>query len=166
MDLERFTGRSYEFHPQGLVEVGYGNAASVGRNALIGSDGLYTCLGVVLLDEELVSLAHFPIEDRFWVVTDDERETGGVRTFDELIDFLFSQHELVSDTTAAVLVGGVEGQSEVLSSRVEEELIRRGVAQISHRGPHSEKVEWDLRVRQGIVSVSARRRHLKLTNTL
>ena len=159
MDLERVAGRGYEFSPQGFVGVGYGGAESVERSALVGTDALYTCVGVVLLDEDVVSLAHFPVEERFKVFVEGNGKSGyQTRTFNELADLLFEQHGLVSESTRAVIVGGVEGQSEVLTSRVEEELMRRGVVQITHRGQHSERVEWDLRVRQGEVTVSARKR--------
>ena len=159
MVLERVAGRSYEFHPQELLKVFYGGAESVERSALVGTDALYTCVGVVLLDEDVVSLAHFPVEGRFKIIGNGVQFFGKEnRTFGELAELLFSKHGPVTEQTAAVIVGGVEGDSDELIGRLEEELRRRGVNNISRKGPHSQKVEWDLRVRQGEVTFSARRR--------
>jgi hypothetical protein len=160
MDLERVAGRSCEFYPHGLVKVFYGGAESVERSSLVGTDALYTCVGVVLLDEDVVSLAHFPVEGRFKIIGNGVQFIGKEnRTFGELAELLFSKHGPVTEQTSAVMAGGVEGESGELLRRLEDELRRRGVNNISQRGPHSQKVEWDLRIRKGEVAVSAHRRH-------
>ena len=160
MDLERFTGRRYEFHPQELVKVFYGEAESAERSALVGTDALYSCVAVVLLDDDVVSLAHFPVEERFPILGTGVQFFGEEqRTFGELAELLFSKHGPVTEQTSAVMAGGVEGESDELLRRLVDELRRRGVNNISQRGPHSQKVEWDLKVSQGEVAVSAHRRH-------
>ena len=134
--------------PKEAVEINFGEAKRVNRNELIKTgDALNECVGVVLMNQDNVAFAHFPLENRFNVI--DSRGKEIKRTFQALSDLLFSKFGTVSQDTEAVIVSGREGKSEGLIRRIRKMLEKKDIQKIKVEGPHSERVAWDVSVDKG-----------------
>ena len=61
--------------PKEAVEINFGEAKRVNRNELIKTgDALNECVGVVLMNQDNVAFAHFPLENRFNVIDSRGKE--------------------------------------------------------------------------------------------
>lgn len=160
MVLERDNYGRLEHSVYGFVEVHYGEVASTDLGGRIGTDALESCVAVVLFGEEVLSLAHFPLEDPYPVFSYNGHEIiSENETHRELADLMFSQHGPVSEDTEAMIIGGVEGLSEPLIEKLQGMLGERGIKDSEVKGPHSEDVLWYVRVKHGGVTIVEERSH-------
>jgi chemotaxis receptor (MCP) glutamine deamidase CheD len=160
MTLEKYNEERLTLQEE--VPVLYGGAESVGIGESIRTVGLFSCVGVVLMDNETVAVAHFPLPALFSFYELNEYgevTRKGTRTFEELVDELFSKFGSVSGDIRAYVIGGVEGISSFLIDKIVEAVGDRDVYSVETKGPHSRKEEWDVRVEKGKVKVNSRKRH-------
>jgi hypothetical protein len=146
-------------HP--VVTVPYGDVNVIPIENTIQTKWLLSCLGVILLDEKNVALAHIPAGDPFIVV--DERIPGYRieirRTFEQLTDKLLSMYGNKTTRTHAYIVGGVDRSSENAVDKITHVLLQWGLRkeEIERWGPHDKEIEWDVTVCRGSVSVTPKK---------
>ncbi len=149
-------------HP--VVTVPYGDADIIPIEQTIQTKGLYSCLGVILIDKKNVALAHIPAVDPFAVL--DESVPGYAtaypRTFGQLTDKLLSMYGNKTTGTHAHIVGGFDQSSEDIIDKITHVLLQWGLrkAKIKRWGPHDKEIEWDVTVCRGFVFVTPRKAFL------
>jgi chemotaxis receptor (MCP) glutamine deamidase CheD len=147
-----------------VVTVPYGEAAVIPVDQAIQTKGLYSCLGVILLDEKNVALAHMPATEQFAVL--DESIPGYVtaypRTFGQLTEKLLRLYGTKTRSTRAYIVGGMDQSSEDLAEKMTRELVRWGLRKekITRWGPHDKEIAWDLTVCRGKVFITTKQAFL------
>ena len=144
-----------------VVAVPYGDVDIIPKDKTIQTQGLYACLGVVLMDEKKVVLAHIPTVEPFAVC--DYDTPGHIvvnpRTFEQLTDKLLYIFGNKTENTHACLVGGVKDISEETIKKITDTLVKWGLRkeQIELIGPHDKEAEWSLIISQGKLFVQSKK---------
>jgi chemotaxis receptor (MCP) glutamine deamidase CheD len=144
-----------------VVTVPYGDVGVIPIEQTIQTKGLLSCLGVILVDEKNVALAHIPAGDPFTVV--DERIPGYRieirRTFEQLTDKLLRMYGNKTTRTHAHIVGGFDQSSEDIVEKITHVLLQWGLRkeEIERWGPHDEETEWDVTVVRGYVFITRKK---------
>lgn len=139
------------------VNVPYGEVRSVDKHGSIRTTRLYSCVGLILMDNERVALAHVPIMDEFAILR--RNEEGMVverKTFSQLMDELFTTSKLNLEDTKAIIVGGVKELSLHRVEEIRKILKDKGVNEANERTLYSKNTELDVSVKNGEVGIISR----------
>lgn len=139
--------------------VNYGEAEVFPIEEKVNLTDLYACVASILMDNQSVGAAHFPVGESFGVC---RRDDDGIyfiqRTFLELRDILFKKYGPALEETRGYIFGGVKGKSEPLIKKINKELKDFGVKKIKKRGPHSKFVTWDSMIDMGNIKIGSRKK--------
>jgi chemotaxis receptor (MCP) glutamine deamidase CheD len=152
---------------QPVVTVPYGDAGVIPIEKTIQTTGLYSCIGVILIDEKHVALAHIPAINKFEVRDESIPGYGIVYrgTFGQLTEKLLHMYGNKTTRTHAYIVGGIDQSSEdVINSedivnKITQVLLQWGLQKekIERRGPHDKETEWDVTIHHGNVCITPKK---------
>jgi chemotaxis receptor (MCP) glutamine deamidase CheD len=140
--------------------VGYGEAKCVDIGKSIGTKGLYSCLGLILMDNERIALAHIPAVNEFCVF---QKSNGHLiskeKTHEQLISELFAIFGPTDvDTIKAVIVGGTRENSGHRVKKIKKYLKDMGIIKVDKGEYNTVGIEQDVYVVGGEIMTIKRKR--------
>ena len=158
MTSEIISGNECEVFLDAIV--GYGEVKCVDVEKSIGTNGLYSCLGLILMDNRRVALAHIPSMNVFCIFRNyDENIVSEKRTYEQLMNELFEILNPINMLAVrADIVGGTRENSSFRVEKIKKYLKDRGIRRVRKEKYNTSETELNVYVLKGKITTVKRKR--------